>query len=133
MGCCSAVCTSLKEGQTIQLHVRSSPRFLASTSVFSSLFPFVPLQYLATLCPSPLCYPYHNRGIKSCIKLSYIADVQGMSRSGLNIACMNECFKKGKGSLKIPEAPCQFGSTDNSGGQETIKPEDLIPVADVPR
>lgn len=38
-------------------------------------------------------------------------------------------FLKGKG-LKIPETPCQFGSADKSKGQETIKPEDLIPVAE---
>lgn len=35
--------------------------------------------------------------------------------------------------MKIPKTPCQFGSTDTSKGQETIKPEDLIPAAEVPR
>lgn len=44
-------------------------------------------------------------GLANVLKLSYIADVQGMSLSGLNVAPMNECLKRVKDLENPRDAP----------------------------
>lgn len=62
-----------------------------------------------------------------------VVDVQGMSQSGLNVAPMNECFKKGEGFLKSQRHPASLGALIHPKGRRQIKPEDLIPVAEEPK
>lgn len=86
-----------------------------------------------TQCPFSL-FSSSQRVIKSCIKLSCIANVQEtLSQSGLKVSPMIECLKRSKIS-KILKTPCQCGSMDKSKEQQIIRAEDdWIPVAEAPR
>lgn len=105
--------------------IRDHPVTRQVAGVLNFLRPH-PFLCFATLCLSSLYYPYHNRGIKR-IKRSYAADVRGTLTPLLKPGPVNEC----KGSLKSLRRPASLGWTDESRGQKTIKPENLIPVAEV--